>query len=155
MQNGAVVDTIDKHKQTPLFYAAREGRDDVIKFFISKGCKVNQLDHKRHTALFYAKKYNRHSTVKILVDNGAKSAKELQAIEAKHSKSQTNSVLKSRLSASTAVYNLVFVNKTGEKKVLTKSELARFKKRFVEVSKYFEEPECLEEKMFIFNTKEV
>lgn len=154
-----MIDHIDKHKQSPLFYAAREGRDDVIKFFISKGVNINQLDHKRHTALFYAKKFKRNSTVKILVDNGATSDKENAANDSKlsksqNSKSQTNSLLKSRIQGSTSVYNLVFVNKAGEKKVLTNLELARFKKRFDELSKYFDDPETLAEKMFIFNTKE-
>lgn len=34
----------DNLKQTPLYYAAREGKLKVIQHFIEKGVKVNSID---------------------------------------------------------------------------------------------------------------
>ena len=52
------------------------------------------------------------------------------------------------------VYNLVFINKQGEKKILSNEDFTRFQKRFNKIGKYFNAPDTLQEKGFIFEHKE-
>lgn len=52
------------------------------------------------------------------------------------------------------MYNLVYIGKSGDKKILSNEEFHRFQKRFSEISKYFQDPQNLEEKRFIFEHKE-
>ena len=55
-----------------MFYAAREGKNEIIKYFITKNVNINHMDNKKLTALSFAKKFKRTLTIKLLTDNGAK-----------------------------------------------------------------------------------
>jgi len=49
-----------------LFYAARDGRLEVVKYLVSLGIDYNHKDTKNFTALSYAKRYNRTDVVDFL-----------------------------------------------------------------------------------------
>lgn len=63
----------DVHNQTALFYAAREGRTDVVEWLVREGgCLINQVDKNCQTALFYAAREDRFECVcKMVNDLGA------------------------------------------------------------------------------------
>ena len=54
-----------------MFYAAREGRDELILELIKHGLNINLKDRAKQTALFYAAREGKLSTCKILVENGS------------------------------------------------------------------------------------
>lgn len=56
----------DKGHQTPLFYAAREGKLEVCKFLISNGARVNDQDSRKQTAMKLALKNNHSEVVEFL-----------------------------------------------------------------------------------------
>uniref|UniRef100_A0A0G4HSC7 Uncharacterized protein n=1 Tax=Chromera velia CCMP2878 TaxID=1169474 RepID=A0A0G4HSC7_9ALVE len=61
----------DKNKQTPLFYAARDGRTAMCETLCSKGAEINSMDAYRQTALFYAAREGHVDTQTKLVELGA------------------------------------------------------------------------------------
>lgn len=61
---------MDNFKQTPIFYAAREGRANFIEEFIKQGANPNQKDKVNQTALFYAAREGKLEVCKVLVENG-------------------------------------------------------------------------------------
>ncbi|CAL1160049.1 unnamed protein product [Cladocopium goreaui] len=61
----------DALRQTALFYAARQGHADTIRFLISLGANPNVKDSNGETAMFFAVRKKRTAAVKALLDNGA------------------------------------------------------------------------------------
>ena len=56
----------DKVLQTPLFYAAREGKLEVCKLLVEKGVDVDHMDNRKQIALHFAKKFKRDDVVDYL-----------------------------------------------------------------------------------------
>jgi ankyrin repeat protein len=44
----------DKIQQTPIYYAAREGRNQVCEYLLSKGVPINEPDLYHQTPVYYA-----------------------------------------------------------------------------------------------------
>lgn len=61
----------DALTQTPLFYAARERKGEVVEFLVRKGCLVNHVDMYGQTAVFYAAREGHVDICKLLVKLGA------------------------------------------------------------------------------------
>ena len=61
----------DDLKQSPLFYAAREGYSNVCKLLISKGCDVNRSDKYGQTCIFYCVREGHLDTAQLLLTHGA------------------------------------------------------------------------------------
>lgn len=57
------VNETDNNKQTPLFYAAREGRTEIIKKLIENYANCNHKDLIKQTPLFYAAREGQRSAV--------------------------------------------------------------------------------------------
>ena len=47
---------VDDNKQTPLFYAAKEGNVEAVAYLIGKGADATRTDRNKQTALYYAVK---------------------------------------------------------------------------------------------------
>ena len=62
----------DSLKQTPIFYACREGNNEAIRYLVD-GCKdyVNRQDKYGQTCVYYAAREGHVSTIKLLIDLGA------------------------------------------------------------------------------------
>ena len=66
---GCASNLTDIHHQTPLFYAAREGRDSVIEWLVREGgCNVNHIDRNGQTPLFYAAREDRLECVMNMIN---------------------------------------------------------------------------------------
>ena len=61
----------DDFRQTPVFYASREGRVHFLKEFILLGANVNHKDKVIQTPLFYAAREGHLEVCKVLIENGA------------------------------------------------------------------------------------
>ena len=61
----------DTLKQTPLFYAARDGKCKLVKFFCDQGIQVNDLDGHSQSAIFYAASSGQLEACKVLFKYGA------------------------------------------------------------------------------------
>ena len=57
--------------QTAIFWAAREGHEDVVRFLPEHGASVNTRSYGGITALGMAKLMNRESIIRLLISNGA------------------------------------------------------------------------------------
>ena len=53
----------DSLKQTPIFYASREGLNEVISFLVEKGIEVNRQDKYGQTPIYYAVREGHIKTV--------------------------------------------------------------------------------------------
>jgi ribosomal protein S18 acetylase RimI-like enzyme len=71
LELGVLPDRLDKHKQTPLYYAAREGNTECCELLISRRCQVNHRDQWGQTPLVWAIKRNRTHTCRALYLQGA------------------------------------------------------------------------------------
>lgn len=54
----------DSFKQTPLFYAARDGRTAAVKLMLELGSDANILDQVNENALFYAAREGKYDVCK-------------------------------------------------------------------------------------------
>jgi ankyrin repeat protein len=61
----------DNLSQTPLYYASREGKNQLCEFLIENGCNVNHIDTYGQNPIFYACREGRLETVKKLVSLGS------------------------------------------------------------------------------------
>jgi len=61
----------DYLKQSPLFYASREGNIPVMKMLIDKGEDVNRRDKYDQTPIYYSVREGQVQVTQFLVDNGA------------------------------------------------------------------------------------
>jgi ankyrin repeat protein len=65
------INCVDNTGQNALFYAARDGRIDTVKYLVEHGINVNQLDKQKLSGLSWAKRTNHHNIVEYLLENGA------------------------------------------------------------------------------------
>ena len=71
LDRGISPEESDIHGQTPIYYAARDGRVDVIKLLIQWGADVNHKDNiSNQTCLFYAARDGRYDACKCILENG-------------------------------------------------------------------------------------
>ncbi len=66
----------DKVKETPLFYAAREGKVECCRLLLNNGADVNVVDDRKQTALYFAKKFNHEKVINLLIEYGAFNTKD-------------------------------------------------------------------------------
>lgn len=58
MEKNADINETDNYKQTPLFYAARDGRLSLMKKMLQNKANCNHKDLIKQTPLFYACREN-------------------------------------------------------------------------------------------------
>ena len=56
--------------ETPLLYAAGEGRFDVVKYLINHGADISKTNHRKQTALHCASEYGHLKVVELLLSKG-------------------------------------------------------------------------------------
>jgi ankyrin repeat protein len=61
----------DTLNQTTMYYASREGKNQLIDFLVENGCNVNHIDTYGQTPFFYATREGRLETLRKLVSLGA------------------------------------------------------------------------------------
>ncbi|CDW71912.1 bromodomain containing protein [Stylonychia lemnae] len=61
----------DTLSQTALYYAAREGKNQLCDYLIENGCKVNHIDTYGQNPIFYACREGKLETVKSLIAKGS------------------------------------------------------------------------------------
>lgn len=57
----------DTLNQTPLYYAIREGKNQLADYLILNGCNINHIDTYGQTPIFYAAREGHLDTIKKLV----------------------------------------------------------------------------------------
>lgn len=86
VESGAKLDSAQKLTSArPLAFAALDNRNDVIRYFVSKGAEINHQDNQGESALMAALRIGHHNalpTVQLLVELGAD-------IQAKNRKGET------------------------------------------------------------------
>lgn len=68
---GAVVDSRDMKKRTPLILAASNGHTAVVELLFSAGADINARDSSGQTALIFASRRSFNETAAFLLENGA------------------------------------------------------------------------------------
>jgi len=71
VEGGADTDHLDMDGQTPVFYAVRNGKIDILDYLI-KNCEVNLLreDNKSQNLIQYASKFKLFNVIEYLMDLG-------------------------------------------------------------------------------------
>lgn len=62
---------VDKHKQTSIFYAARDGNAQLCEFLLQHGCMVNHMDTGLQTAIFYSARNGHMAATDVFLKRGA------------------------------------------------------------------------------------
>ena len=70
-ENGADVDAKDNEGRTALFWAASNGRVEVVKVLIENGANVDVKDENGKTALHWAALYGHFDVANFLIEKGA------------------------------------------------------------------------------------
>ncbi|KAI0638270.1 cyclin-dependent protein kinase inhibitor [Trametes polyzona] len=66
-------DVPDKYNEwTPLFHAARFGRDTCLQVLLEVGCRINVVDEAGNSPMYYAAWYGHRTCVALLVEAAAK-----------------------------------------------------------------------------------
>lgn len=71
LDGGASIDSKNGVGMTPLFYAAREGKTEIVKMLVKKGADVNHMDVRNWTPLFMAIISEKAEIVDYLLQEGA------------------------------------------------------------------------------------
>ncbi len=61
----------DKLLQTPIYYAARDGKFKCTEFLINCGAPINEKDFYAQTPIYYACRENQIDIVKLLIESGS------------------------------------------------------------------------------------
>lgn len=62
---------VDKHNQTSIFYAARDGNAELCEFLLQHGCMVNHMDTGLQTAIFYSARNGHMAATDVFLKRGA------------------------------------------------------------------------------------
>ena len=67
IERGADPDLVDNNSQTPLYYAIKNGRYEMVEFLIDKGVKLNRTDNRNQSPAHWAKRHNKTQIYDLLV----------------------------------------------------------------------------------------
>lgn len=70
IEAGSDVNSHDRYHMTPLIYAAREGKDQVVKYLLDHGANINKQDSRGWSALSWSVSKNFVRVGKVLIDRG-------------------------------------------------------------------------------------
>uniref|UniRef100_T1J4E4 Ankyrin repeat, SAM and basic leucine zipper domain-containing protein 1 n=1 Tax=Strigamia maritima TaxID=126957 RepID=T1J4E4_STRMM len=68
---GAKINIVEKHEMTPLMFAAKTGKLEVVKLLIEGGADVNAKDSRGWQPLWWATNFGHGDVVKFLLEKGA------------------------------------------------------------------------------------
>ena len=51
MGAGSEFDTVDTNGQTPIYYAIKQGRYEMVEFLLKKGINISHEDKRGHTPI--------------------------------------------------------------------------------------------------------
>ncbi|HEV2601147.1 MAG TPA: ankyrin repeat domain-containing protein [Candidatus Babeliales bacterium] len=71
LAKGVDINIRNEDGQTPLIYAAKMGKLDVVQFLVAQGADINIQDQLGRTSLMYAIKLSKLDVVKFLIEKGA------------------------------------------------------------------------------------
>ena len=71
LEKGADVESKDSYGQTPLWWAAGNGHEVVVKLLLEKGANVESKDSYSQTPLSWAARKGRETIVKLLLEQRA------------------------------------------------------------------------------------
>lgn len=71
LQLGANAGLKDAHNQTPLYYAARDGKLEIVKLLVESFSSLNDPDFFNQTPLYYACREGKLDVAEYLVQKGA------------------------------------------------------------------------------------
>jgi ankyrin repeat protein len=54
-----MIDIIDTNGQTPVYYAIKQGRYEMVSFLLNKGINIMHEDKRKMTPLAFAKRHNK------------------------------------------------------------------------------------------------
>ncbi|XP_031569887.1 ankyrin repeat, SAM and basic leucine zipper domain-containing protein 1-like [Actinia tenebrosa] len=71
LEHGAKIGFYDRHRMSPLMYAARQGRVAVCERLLEKGAQINKTDGRGWTALSWAASRGHGRLIRVLLDHKA------------------------------------------------------------------------------------
>jgi hypothetical protein len=84
LAKGANLEAKTRHGVTPLYFAARNGHEEVVRFLLDKGADINVADSfYKETALMSAVDEGHASVAKLMVERGCKHAASVLPMAAK------------------------------------------------------------------------
>jgi len=75
---GGDPDLVDNNKQTPIYYAIKGNKIDVVEYLLQSGAKTANIDHKNQTPFQFARKSNKTAIVELLKKYNAVPEQDLQ-----------------------------------------------------------------------------
>jgi len=75
LRNGADIDSMDIHGQTPLMWAAKRGNAEIVETLLKHGAPLDQHDQADWTALEFAQFFDHSNIVDSLKAKGASSSR--------------------------------------------------------------------------------
>jgi hypothetical protein len=62
---------VDTNGQTPVYYAIKQGRYEMVEFLLKQGINISHEDKRQTTPVMFAKKHNRNQIVELMIQHGA------------------------------------------------------------------------------------
>jgi ankyrin repeat protein len=68
---GSELDHVDENGQTPLYYAIKSNKADLIEFLLQQKININNVDKRGQTPINFAVRHNKNNLKDLLVKYGA------------------------------------------------------------------------------------
>ena len=147
IENGADPNIEDKYAQTCLYYAIREGHEEIVDYLTScpNFTKIDKADKKNLTPYLFALKHGRTKIAELLVNKGANTQIKSNDKKSKNKKAKVEEEKVEEDVQKPKKYVLCRINENGEKTPLTVEEIETFQKEFPELYNLLRSPTALDE----------
>ena len=71
MNAGSLIDIVDTNGQTPIYYAIKQNRFEMVEFLLKKGVNLKHEDKRHMTPITFAKKNNKTQILELFKNHGA------------------------------------------------------------------------------------
>ena len=139
---------MDNNGQTPIYYAIKFGRFEMVEYLIQKGANLKNEDKRGQSPSHFAKKHNKLQILDLILQNGGvqinegKKHKATAALAAK--KAQQEAALPKQKTNERKIprrYLLTTLREGGYYEPLTDAEFEKFKQENPDLAAYFEQTE--------------
>ena len=139
---GANHDFVDNNGQSPIFYAIKYNKQEMVEYLIKRGINLEIKDNKGQTLVGEATKRKRTQIAELLIKSGAPAAeeekKEKATVKAKPKVVQEVPKDRQNERKIPKTYLLTKLNEQGQYEPVTDEEFEQFRRENPDIAKYFE-----------------
>ena len=137
---GAGPDPVDLNGQTPIYYAIKFGKFEMVEYLIQKGVNLNNVDHRSKIPSHWARQFSKTQILELLKQHGASPLTDkTKPAEKVKNQPKAQPVPRKDERKQPKKFVLTTLRENGHYEPVSEAEFEMFRQENPDLAKYFED----------------